>query len=88
LIKKYDLNVIFLAGPGHGAHALISNVYLEGTYSEIYSDVSEDADGLQRLFEQFSFPGGIGSHCTLETPGSSSGTRSRTPSAQRSTIPI
>jgi xylulose-5-phosphate/fructose-6-phosphate phosphoketolase len=70
LIKKYDLNVIFIAGPGHGAPALISNVYLEGTYSEIYSDVSEDADGLRRLFEQFSFPGGIGSHCTPETPGS------------------
>jgi xylulose-5-phosphate/fructose-6-phosphate phosphoketolase len=70
LIKKYDLNVIFLAGPGHGAPALISNVYLEGTYSEIYSDVSEDFDGLRRLFKQFSFPGGIGSHCTPETPGS------------------
>src|SRR5437016_2844044 len=70
LIKKYDLNVIFLAGPGHGAPALISNVYLEGAYSEIYSDVSEDTDGLRRLFKQFSFPGGIGSHCTPETPGS------------------
>jgi len=70
LIKKHDLNVIFLAGPGHGAPALISNVYLEGTYSEIYSDIAEDTDGLQRLFKQFSFPGGIGSHCTPETPGS------------------
>jgi len=70
LIIKYELNVIFLAGPGQGAPALISNVYLEGTYSEIYSDVSEDTDGLQRLFKQFSFPGGIGSHCTPETPGS------------------
>jgi xylulose-5-phosphate/fructose-6-phosphate phosphoketolase len=70
LIKKYDLNVIFLAGPGHGAPALISNVYLEGAYSEIYSDISEDADGLRQLFKQFSFPGGIGSHCTPETPGS------------------
>jgi xylulose-5-phosphate/fructose-6-phosphate phosphoketolase len=70
LIKKYDLDVIFLAGPGHGAPALISNVYLEGAYSEIYSDVSEDADGMRRLFKQFSFPGGIGSHCTPETPGS------------------
>jgi XFP N-terminal domain len=56
VIKKYDLNVIFLAGPGHGAPALISNVYLEGTYSEIYSDVSEDTDGLRLLFKQFSFP--------------------------------
>ena len=70
LIKKYDLDVIFLAGPGHGAPAVISNVYLEGAYSEIYSEVSEDADGMRRLFKQFSFPGGIGSHCTPETPGS------------------
>jgi xylulose-5-phosphate/fructose-6-phosphate phosphoketolase len=70
LIKKYDLDVIFLAGPGHGAPALISNVYLEGAYSEIYSDISEDEEGLHRLFKQFSFPGGIGSHCTPETPGS------------------
>jgi xylulose-5-phosphate/fructose-6-phosphate phosphoketolase len=70
LIKKYDLDVIFLAGPGHGAPALISNVYLEGAYSEIYSDISEDTDGMRRLFKQFSFPGGIGSHCTPETPGS------------------
>jgi xylulose-5-phosphate/fructose-6-phosphate phosphoketolase len=70
LIKKYDLDVIFLAGPGHGAPALISNVYLEGAYSEIYSEVSENADGMRRLFKQFSFPGGIGSHCTPETPGS------------------
>src|ERR1700730_3400283 len=70
LIKKYDLNAIFLAGPGHGAPALLSNVYLEGTYSEVFSDVSEDFDGLRRLFRQFSFPGGIGSHCTPETPGS------------------
>ena len=70
LIKKYDLNVIFLAGPGHGAPALISNVYLEGAYSEIFTDISEDTDGLRQLFKQFSFPGGIGSHCTPETPGS------------------
>jgi len=70
LIKKYDLNVIFLAGPGHGAPALISSVYLEGVYSEIYSEVSEDTDGLRQLMKQFSFPGGIGSHCTPETPGS------------------
>ena len=70
LINKYDLNMIFIAGPGHGAPALISNTYLEGAYSEIYHDVSEDADGLHRLMRQFSFPGGIGSHCTPETPGS------------------
>jgi xylulose-5-phosphate/fructose-6-phosphate phosphoketolase len=70
LIKKYDLNVIFMAGPGHGAPALLSNVYLEGTYSQIYGDVGEDIDGMRQLFRRFSFPGGIGSHCTPETPGS------------------
>jgi xylulose-5-phosphate/fructose-6-phosphate phosphoketolase len=70
LINKYGLDTIFIAGPGHGAPALISNGYLEGTYSEIYSDISEDEAGLRRLFRQFSFPGGIGSHCTPETPGS------------------
>ena len=70
LIKSRNLNAIFIAGPGHGAPALLSNVYLEGTYSEIYSDVSQDIEGLNRLFKQFSFPGGIGSHCTPETPGS------------------
>jgi xylulose-5-phosphate/fructose-6-phosphate phosphoketolase len=70
LIKKYDLNVIFLAGPGHGAPGVISNVYLEGAYSEIYHDASEDTEGMRRLMRQFSFPGGIGSHCTPETPGS------------------
>jgi xylulose-5-phosphate/fructose-6-phosphate phosphoketolase len=70
LIKKYNLDMIFLAGPGHGAPALISNVYLEGAYSEIYTDIDENIEGLQRLFKQFSFPGGIGSHCTPETPGS------------------
>lgn len=70
LIKKHDLDVIFLAGPGHGAPAIISNVYLEGAYSEIYGDITEDEEGLCRLLKQFSFPGGIGSHCTPETPGS------------------
>ena len=70
LIKKYDLDAIFLSGPGHGAPALLSNAYLEGTYSEVYPDKSEDEDGLRRFFKQFSFPGGIGSHCTPETPGS------------------
>ena len=70
LIKKYDLNAIFLAGPGHGAPAILSNTYLEGTYSEIYPDKSEDREGLKKFFTQFSFPGGIGSHCTPETPGS------------------
>jgi xylulose-5-phosphate/fructose-6-phosphate phosphoketolase len=70
LITKYDLNMIFLAGPGHGAPAILSNTYLEGTYSEIYPDKSEDREGLKKFFTQFSFPGGIVSHCTPETPGS------------------
>jgi xylulose-5-phosphate/fructose-6-phosphate phosphoketolase len=70
LIKKYDLDMIFLAGPGHGAPGVLGPVYLEGTYSEIYTDKSEDTAGLREFFKQFSFPGGIGSHCTPETPGS------------------
>lgn len=70
LIQKYDLNMIYLAGPGHGAPGVLGPVYLEGTYSEIYPDKSEDAEGLQKFFKQFSFPGHIGSHCTPETPGS------------------
>ena len=70
LIKKYDLNSIFIAGPGHGAPGVLAPVYLEGTYSEIYPDKSEDAEGMQKFFKQFSFPGYIGSHCTPETPGS------------------
>lgn len=70
LIRKYGLNMIFLAGPGHGAPAVLSNAYLEGTYSQIYAENSEDEHGLCHFFRQFSFPGGIGSHCTPETPGS------------------
>ena len=70
LIKKYDLDMIFMAGPGHGAPGVLGPVYLEGTYSEIYPDKSEDAEGMQRFFKQFSFPGFIGSHVTPETPGS------------------
>jgi len=70
LIKKYDLDMIFLAGPGHGAPGVLAPVYLEGSYSEIYTDKSEDEPGLCEFFKQFSFPGGIGSHCTPETPGS------------------
>jgi xylulose-5-phosphate/fructose-6-phosphate phosphoketolase len=70
LIKKYDLNAIYIAGPGHGAPATLANAYLEGRYSEVYPDISQDVDGLRRFFKQFSFPGGIGSHCTPETPGS------------------
>jgi xylulose-5-phosphate/fructose-6-phosphate phosphoketolase len=70
LIKKYGLNMIYLAGPGHGAPGVLAPIYLEGTYSEIYPDKSEDTEGLLNFFKQFSFPGGIGSHCTPETPGS------------------
>src|SRR5271165_6805988 len=70
IIKKYDLNMIFMAGPGHGAPGVLAPVYLEGTYSEIYPDKSQDEEGMAAFFKQFSFPGGIGSHCTPETPGS------------------
>jgi xylulose-5-phosphate/fructose-6-phosphate phosphoketolase len=70
LIKKDDLEMIFLAGPGHGAPGVLGPVYLEGTYSEIYPEKSGDEKGLREFFKQFSFPGGIGSHCTPETPGS------------------
>jgi xylulose-5-phosphate/fructose-6-phosphate phosphoketolase len=70
LIRKYDLNVIYISGPGHGAPATLANSYLEGHYSEIYPDKSRDEAGLLKFFQQFSFPGGIGSHCTPETPGS------------------
>ncbi len=70
LIKKYDLDMIFLAGPGHGAPGVLGPAYLEGTYSEIYPEKSLDVDGLHEFFREFSFPGGIGSHCTPETPGS------------------
>ena len=70
LIKKYDLDMVFVAGPGHGAPGVLGPVYLEGTYSEIYPDKSEDGVGMKRFFKQFSFPGFIGSHVTPETPGS------------------
>lgn len=70
VIKKYDLNVIYLAGPGHGGPGIVANVYLEGTYTEFYPNVTEDAEGMQKLFKQFSFPGGIPSHVAPETPGS------------------
>ncbi|KAL4862950.1 hypothetical protein BDV12DRAFT_178119 [Aspergillus spectabilis] len=70
LIKKYDLDVLFVSGPGHGAPGILSQSYLEGVYSEVYPDKSEDEVGMQRFFKQFSFPGGIGSHATPETPGS------------------
>ncbi|MCQ2504535.1 MAG: phosphoketolase family protein [Saccharofermentans sp.] len=69
-IKKYDLDMILLSGPGHGGNFFVANTYLEGTYSEIYPNISEDEDGMAKLFKQFSFPGGIPSHCAPETPGS------------------
>jgi len=70
IIKKYDLNMIYISGPGHGGQAAVSNVYLEGTYSEVYPDITEDLNGMEKLFKQFSFPGGISSHVAPETPGS------------------
>ncbi|MCX7100075.1 MAG: phosphoketolase, partial [Methylobacter sp.] len=70
LINKYDLSAIFLAGPGHGAPGVLGPVYLEGAYSEVYPNKSEDENGMRQFFKEFSFPGGIGSHCTPETPGS------------------
>jgi len=70
IIKKYDLNMFYISGPGHGGPALLANTYLEGTYSEIYPDISQDEDGMKKLFRQFSFPGGISSHVGPTTPGS------------------
>ena len=70
VIKKHDLNMIYISGPGHGGPALVANTYLEGSYSEIYPNISQDEAGLKKLFKQFSFPGGIPSHVAPETPGS------------------
>jgi xylulose-5-phosphate/fructose-6-phosphate phosphoketolase len=70
IIKKYDLNMIYVSGPGHGGPAVVGNTYLEGTYSEIYPNITRDEAGLKRLFTQFSFPGGIPSHASPECPGS------------------
>ncbi len=70
VIKKYDLNMIYISGPGHGGPALVGNTYLEGTYSEVYPNITQDEDGLKKLFTQFSFPGGIPSHVSPECPGS------------------
>jgi len=70
VIRKYDLDMMYISGPGHGAPAVIANCYLEGTYSEIYGDKSQDAAGMLKLFRAFSFPGQLGSHCTPEVPGS------------------
>ncbi|MGE5343356.1 MAG: phosphoketolase [Candidatus Omnitrophota bacterium] len=70
IIKKYDLDMIYINGPGHGGPAMVANTYLEGTYSELYPDVSQDEEGMKKLFTQFSFPGGIPSHTSAEVPGS------------------
>ena len=70
VIKRHELDMIFVAGPGHGGPAVVANTYLEGTYSELYPEVSRDAEGMKKLFKQFSFPGGIPSHAAPETPGS------------------
>lgn len=70
IIKKYNLDMIYVSGPGHGGQAMVANTYLEGTYSEVYPNITEDEEGLKKLFKQFSFPGGISSHVAPETPGS------------------
>ncbi len=70
VIKKFDLDMLYLAGPGHGGPGIVANTYLEGTYSEVYPNISQDIQGMQKLFKQFSFPGGIPSHVAPETPGS------------------
>ena len=70
IIVKHDLNMIYIAGPGHGGPGLVANVYLEGTYSEVYPNITQDEEGMRKLFKQFSFPGGIPSHVAPETPGS------------------
>ena len=70
VIKEHDLDMIYISGPGHGGPALVANTYLEGTYSEVYPNITQDASGLKKLFRQFSFPGGIPSHVAPETPGS------------------
>ncbi len=70
VINKDDLNMIYIIGPGHGGPSLVAHAYLEGTYSEVYPNISQDAEGMKKLFKQFSFPGGIPSHVAPETPGS------------------
>jgi xylulose-5-phosphate/fructose-6-phosphate phosphoketolase len=70
LIRERDADAIFLAGPGHGGPAVVANIYLEGTYSEVYPEVSQDEAGMRRLFRQFSTPGGVPSHVSVPTPGS------------------
>ena len=69
-IKRYDLDMILLSGPGHGGNFLIANTYLDGSYSEVYPNISQDEEGMKKMFKQFSFPCGVPSHCAPETPGS------------------
>ena len=70
VIKRYDLDMILLSGPGHGGNFMIANTYLEGSYSEVYPNISQDEEGMKKMFKQFSFPCGVPSHCAPETPGS------------------
>ncbi|MBR0209748.1 MAG: phosphoketolase, partial [Firmicutes bacterium] len=70
VIKEYDLNMIYLSGPGHGGNAMVAQNWLDGSYTEVYPNITQDADGMKKLFKQFSFPGGIASHVAPETPGS------------------
>ncbi|MBQ2837248.1 MAG: phosphoketolase family protein, partial [Peptococcaceae bacterium] len=70
MINKYDINMIYLSGPGHGGNAMVAQDWMDGSYSEVYPNVGQDKDGLQKLFKQFSFPGGVSSHVAPETPGS------------------
>ena len=70
MIKKYDLDMIYISGPGHGGEAMIANNYLEGVYTKFYKDITMDEAGMKKLFKQFSFPGGVSSHVAPETPGS------------------
>ena len=71
IIKEHDLSTIYITGPGHGGPGIVANTYLEGTYSEVYPNISQDEEGMQRLFKQFSFPGGIPSHVAPQTPDAS-----------------
>jgi xylulose-5-phosphate/fructose-6-phosphate phosphoketolase len=92
VIKRDDLNAIYVIGPGHGGPSLVAHAYLEGTYSEVYPNISQDAEGMKRLFKQFSFPGGIPSHVAPRPPAASmraanSATPSATPTGPRSTTP-
>ena len=93
VIKKYDLDMIYIAGPGHGGPGVVANTYLEGTYSEFYPNIGQDAEGMKRLFTQFSFPGGIPSQSRRKRPAPStkagnSATRCCTRMARSSIIPI